>query len=270
MCIMRRKRRFQAARAVGAAAAAVVLGGCATKSDIRDLRTQLLAEMRAQSTRQDSLIAMLQRATSSTQDTLRTQTDQLFDFRGEITRLLQQITQGQARLEAIVGENQRGIASLRGQTAGGRTPIGPGPSTDTAAAPPTGPETVAGVGGGAEQLYALAREQQQRGSLNAAQRAYEQLLREYPNHPLAPDARYWLGTVLQELNRLEDAVDAFEEIPTRHPTAARVPDALFQIARLQIQLGRTDDARATLERIIGTYPESLNAGLAREMLEELP
>jgi tol-pal system protein YbgF len=272
MYMMRRNRRASVACAFSALAATVVLGGCATKGDIRALQTEVRQELRAQAARQDSLLVMLRREASSTQDTLRTQSDQLFDFRGDITRLLQTLAQGQARLEAIVGENQRGIAAMRGQGVGTARPLGP--LTDTASVRPSGGnETIAGVGGGgggnADQLYQVARDQHQRGSLSAAQEAYGQFLREYPRDPRAADAQFFLGDLLSAQDRPDDALEAFQAIGTRYPTSQRVPDALFRIARLQVDMGDEDDARATLQRIVNTYPDSGVAFLARDMLEEL-
>lgn len=275
MYMTRRNRRYPAARvALGVAVAAVVLGGCATKSDIRALQTEIREEMRAQTARQDSLLAMLTRATASTQDTLRTQSDQLFDFRGDITRLLQSLTQGMGRLEALVGENQRGIAQLRSQS--GRGTPGPAAGTglpgDSSLVPGRQSETVAGIaagGGSAAELYEIARDQHQRGSLSAAQQAYEQFLEEYPNDERAPDAHFYRADLLGAQNRPDDALEAFQEIPARYPTAARVPDALYRIARIQADMGDTEDARATLRRIVNTYPDTTWALLARDMLEEL-
>lgn len=272
----RRNGRHPAARgAIAAVAAAVALGGCATKSDIRQLQTEVREELRAQAARQDSLMMFLQRQTASTQDTLRTQGDQLVDFRGDITRLLQSISQGMTRLEALVGENQRGIAALRNQRPGPGVAVAPGPETSSgnpeAIAGAAGPETVAGVGGSgsAEQLYGIARDQHQRGSLSAAQQAYEQFLEEYPNNALAADAKFFLADILEQQDRPEDALEAFLEIPSLYPAASRVPEALYRAARLQADLGRTDDARDTANRIINTYPDSGMALLARDLLDEL-
>jgi tol-pal system protein YbgF len=218
-------------------------------------------------------MAMLRRDAESTQDTLRTQSDQLVDFRGDITRLLQSISQGQSRLEALVGETQRGVASMRAQGGNSRAPTGsttgPGLTEDSTVTRPPGGETVRGIGGNADQLYAVAREQHQRGSLAAAQRAYEQFLAEYSSDLRIPDAHFYLADILSEQNRPEDALQAFQQIQTLYPTAARVPDALYRVARLQADMGDREDARATLERIINTYPETGVAFLARNMLEEL-
>ncbi|MGD8601864.1 MAG: tetratricopeptide repeat protein [Gemmatimonadota bacterium] len=272
-----RNRRDPGARgAIVVLAAALVLGGCATKSDIRELQTEVREELRAQAVRQDSLMMLLTRATASTQDTLRTQGDQLVDFRGDITRLLQSVSQSMQRLEALVGENQRGIAALRSQgVGGGGVAVAPGPggipSGDDTVAAPGGSETLAGVGGGsnAEELYGIARDQHQRGSLSAAQQAYEQFLEEYPNHPLAADAQFFMADILEQQDRPEDALQSFLGIPSLYPTASRVPEALYRAGILQADLGQTDEARSTLQRLMNTYPDSGVALLAREKLEEL-
>ena len=199
----------------------------------------------------------------------------MFDFRGDITRVLQALQQGQARLEAMVGENQRGITALRTQGVSGGRPAGPalvdgGPPTGPVTGGATGNETVVGVGGGnADELYRIARDQDQRGSMAAAQEAYEQFLRDYPNDPRAPDAFFFLGNLLASQNRPDDALERFQQIPTRWPTAPRVPATLYRIAQIQIDLGKRDDARGTLERLVNTYPDSDMALIAREQLEDL-
>jgi TolA-binding protein len=264
---MRRKRISSGARVAAVALASVVLGACATKSDIRDLHD----EMRSLAVRKDSLMAQLRIETLSTQDTLRTQSDQLFDFRGDIARQLQSIAQALVRLEALTGENQRGIASVRDQLArGGGAAARPATATDSAGGAAGRPEAVAGVGGGnADQLWTVAREQHNRGSYSTAQRAYEQFMRENPNDERVPDARYFLADILEQQDRREDALDAFLAIQRLHPAAGRVPDALYRAALLQNRLGRTQEARATLERIVNTYRDHPMASLARIQLEEI-
>jgi tol-pal system protein YbgF len=118
-------------------------------------------------------------------------------------------------------------------------------------------------------LYGIARDQHQRGSLSAAQQAYEQFLEEYPNHPLAADAQFFMADILEQQDRPEDALQSFLGIPSLYPTASRVPEALYRAGILQADLGQTDEARSTLQRLMNTYPDSGVALLAREKLEEL-
>ena len=267
MLMNRRTVRSTAARALVAMAAFVTVAGCATKSDIRDIQT----ELRSIAVRQDSLISQLREETLSTQDTLRTQADQLFDFRGEVMRLLRDISQGMATLQALAGENQRGIAGVRDQLANVRgqpTAAGPGGAPSNTGG--GSGEAVGGAGGNADQLWQVATGQFSRGSLSTAQRAFEQFLREYPNHERAPDARFFLADILAQQDRPEDALEAFRAIPELYPTAPKVPEALYRIAVIQLEMGETAAARETLRRIINTYPESAIALIARDKLEEIP
>lgn len=270
-CEMRRQKKVE--RFVAVAFVALAVAGCATKGDIRDLQTEFRTEMRAIAARQDSVLAELRMQNTLMQDTLRTQADQLFDFRGQIAGQLQSIAQSIARLEAISGENQRGITSVRDQLANIRRGTGgvapPLQMIDSTQAAGTVLETLPGAGGNAEQLYQVAREQHNRGSLSTAQRAYEDFLEQFPNHALAPDARWFLADVLSQQDRPEDALETLQEIPTLFPTAARVPDVLYRIAVLQQEAGDEGEARATLERLIATYPDASITFLARQMLEEL-
>src|SRR5690348_15440649 len=103
-------------RAAAAAAALLLSAGCATKHDLRDLRL----ELQALSVRQDSLLAALGRQNSVTQDTLRQQTNQLFEIRGDIARQLRSLQESIDRLAELTGQNQRTIAAVRDQMEGDR------------------------------------------------------------------------------------------------------------------------------------------------------
>ncbi len=256
------KMRMQStARFLSAAAAVSMLSGCATKGDLRNVQL----EIRALAARQDSLLSELRRATLSTQDTLREQSLQLFDFRGQIFQHLRDINEGLTRLEALTGENQRGISGVRDEMANLRR-AGGQPSVEGAA---PGEEEGMAPGGDAESIYNAAVGQFNRGSLATARTAFQQFLQAFPSHRLAPDAHYYLADILVQTDRIEDALDAFQEIPELFPTAAKVPDAMYRVALLQIELGRGEEARATLERVVNTYPGSGVATLAREKLREI-
>ncbi|NJD20852.1 MAG: tol-pal system protein YbgF [Gemmatimonadetes bacterium] len=257
------RMRPAAARAFLTLAAAASLGGCATKGDLRNLRL----EIRSLAARQDSLFSELRRDTRSAQDTLRETSLQLFDFRGDIARQLAAINESLTRLEALTGENQRGISGVRDQMANLRRAAGSQPAAE--GAPPGGVQEAGGAGSDAESIYNAAVAQFNRGSLATARSAFQQFLQAFPSHRLAPDAHFYLADILVQEDRLEDALDAFQEIPELFPTASKVPDAMYRSALLQIELGQGDAARATLARVINTYPGSGVATLARDKLREI-
>ncbi|MDA0312287.1 MAG: tol-pal system protein YbgF [Gemmatimonadetes bacterium] len=257
-------RTNSAAARVCAMAALVTLGGCATKSDIRDLQV----ELRALAARQDSVLAEMRLGAVSTQDTLRTQADQLFDFRGDVTRQLRLVVESLSRLEALAGENQRGLVGVRDQLTNLRRQTGSsqaGPGDDGSEGATGG----APAGGDAQQLYRTASDLRMRGSLTTARMAFQQFLDNYPNHELAPAAQFFLADILDQQNEREGALEAFRAIQERFPTADKVPDALYRIALIQIDQEDTEAAVATLERIINTYPDTIMAELAAEKLDEI-
>ncbi|MDE3005536.1 MAG: tol-pal system protein YbgF [Gemmatimonadota bacterium] len=271
MHIMKSTFRMTTVRVLATLAVAVTFSGCAMKGDIRLLQE----ELRAIAARQDSLVAELRIEAQETQDTLRTQGDQMFDLRGDLNRQLQQINQSLVRIEAIAGQNQRGLTGVRDQLANiRRMPAGPAPGaggmTATSDSAGTGSgESLIGGGSNPQELYDVAKSQYDRGSLNSASRAFEQFLADHPNNDLAPDAHFFVADILTQQDRPEDAIEAFQEIQELFPTHPRVPQALYRIAEVQIELEDIDAAKVTLERIINTYPDELVAMLARERLDEI-
>lgn len=267
MSNMTRKRRSTAARAILAVAAVSTLGGCAMKSDIRDLQ----GEIRTLTVRQDSLITELRMATAMTQDTLANQSGQLFSFRGDVLRLLREVREDLGQMRALTGENQRGIAMLRDQMARGGTQAAP---SGGGGAPTTGGGTegmpgMGGRGSDAEQLWQAASQQLARGSLSTAQRAFRQFVEEHPNHARTPDAYFFLADILVQEGDSEAALEAFSQVQARFPSSSRVPDALYRMALLHIEANDVDQARTLLERIVNTYPDTAIALIARDKLEEI-
>ena len=261
MYMMRRSHRSVAVRVVLTMAAAVTLGSCATKGDLRNLQT----EIRMLAARQDTLLAQLRMETLSTQDSVRTQSDQIFDFRGEITRQLRDIARTLGTLEALVGQNQQAIAGVRDQVANlrrsERTP--PPRAVDDST------RVLVQGGGDPEELYRAAQQQVARGSLNTARAAFGEFLSSHPNHKFAPDAHYFLADILFQQENFADALEAFREVQRRFPTASRVPDSLYRIAVIQIEMDDLDEAEQTLQRIVNTYAGSIMAELAADKLDEI-
>jgi tol-pal system protein YbgF len=252
------------ARVLVTLAVAVVSGGCAMKGDIRLLQE----ELRLVSARQDSLMAQIRAETLQTQDTLRVQGDQMFDLRGDLNRQLQQINQMLVRIEALAGENQRGLMQVRDQLANGRR----GPGGPIGGATPStggGGENLLGGAGDPDELWEVAQDQVQRGSLNSASRAFQDFIDEYPDDERVPNAHFFIADILTQQERLEDALEAFQEIQQLYPTHTKVPEALYRIGMLQLELDDSDAAKATFERIVNTYPESLVAMLARDELDQI-
>jgi tol-pal system protein YbgF len=132
-----------------------------------------------------------------------------------------------------------------------------------------GEEISAPRAGGADDLYNAALTAFNRGNNTTARMAFERFLTAYPNHAMAPHAKYYLADILTQENRLDEAIDAFLEITELFPTAERVPFALYRIGVLYIELEDLEQGRIYLQRVVNTYPDSGAALVARERLEEI-
>jgi len=213
--------------------APALLGGCATKRDLKDLQE----EVRALAVRQEEALRELKELTEEARDSLGTQSDALFQLRGEMNRRFLEIQEQLVTLQELTGQSQRNLAALRDQIEARRASVYTPPATvgDTGAAG-GGEGNLARAAGGAEETYNAAVTQFNRGSFLTARRAFEQFLTAYPNHSLAPDAQYYLAETLVQENRLEEAIQEFLRIPELFPASQRVPQALYRVGLLYIEL----------------------------------
>jgi len=234
--------------------------GCATKRDVRDLQ----AEIRTQSQRQEEANRQL---AAATRDSLRVQSQSLFELRGQIMNQLLTMQEQLVTLQELTGQNQRTVAGLREELESARTRLlTPTPSVDD-------PEGMPGVtvgSGEAEDLYNMAVTMYNRGTVATARRGFEQFLTQFPNHALAADARYYLADIMVQEDRWEEAVEAFGQIPTLYPASPRVPDALYRMGLAYVHLERVPEAREALQRVVTSYAGTGVAILAREALADLP
>jgi len=249
------------------AALGLTLSGCATKGDLRDLRT----EIRTLTAEQRQALEQLSGMNLAVQDTLRGQSDQLYESRGDIVRLLRQLEQDIQSLEVLVGQNQRALAAIRallesqGTEAVNPTRSGrqPGQIVDSQLSR-TAPRTSTAV-----EMYNVAATNFNRGSLNTARRAFQQFLQDYPNDELAPDAHYFLADILYQEDRHQEAIQAWLEIRSRFPTADRVPSALYRVGTTYIDMEELDDARVYLQLVVDSYPDTDAASSAQDRLDQI-
>ncbi len=238
----------------------LVLAGCATKRDLRDLQTAV----RTQQTQQDDAMELRH---AEMRDSLAVQSEALFQLRGQLMTQLISIQEQLVTIQQLTGQNQQNVAMLREQLEEDRTRL---------MAPPAimdNPEQMAPAAAGtadATQLYNEGVTQLGRGSRVTARRAFQAFLAQSPNHPLAPDARYYLADILVQEDRWEEAIVAFNEVAELHPASPRVPEALYRVGLAYVQLEQPDQARQFLNRVVTGYPDSGSAALAREALAQLP
>jgi tol-pal system protein YbgF len=92
---------------------------------------------------------------------------------------------------------------------------------------------------------------------------------QFPTHPLADNAQYWLGQTYYVTRDYAKAIDAFASVGSRSPDSSKAPDALLKKGLSELSLGRNDAARASFNEVLRRYPQNDAARTAREQLSRL-
>ena len=234
---------------------------CATKTDVDDIRGELAA-LRSDRQELERLVEELQRSVSEGLEEQRTLTlDTRADFRRQLDDMERQLVQ----IQALLGQSQVVLNSLRQQVEGRRWN-----GTDAAneATPPPDASADAGPGGGeARALYTAAIEQFRRGAYNTARTGFQEFLVEYPADELAPDAQYYLAETYREENDAERAIREYSRVVELYPNSRAAPTALYKAGLLQVEQGNIDTACEYFERVVAGYPRSDESRLARDQAE---
>lgn len=108
-----------------------------------------------------------------------------------------------------------------------------------------------------------------RGDFTAAQAAFSELMRRYPQTGYRATALFWLGNSQYANRDYRGAIGSFRALLMQEPDHPRAPEAVLSIANCMIELKDTPGARKTLDDLVKAYPQSEAAGAARERLARL-
>jgi tol-pal system protein YbgF len=94
-------------------------------------------------------------------------------------------------------------------------------------------------------------------------------LRKYPNSEFGDNAQYWLGECHYALREFEQAILEFDTVRRKYPKGEKVPAALLKQGFAFAELGDKVDARLILQELVDRYPQSEEAGKAKQKLNTL-
>lgn len=108
-----------------------------------------------------------------------------------------------------------------------------------------------------------------KGDFAAAQAAFVNVVKRYPQSGYIPSALFWLGNAQYATRDYKEAVANFRALLAAAADHPRAPEAALSIANCQIELKDTKAARKTLEDLVKVYPQSEAAAAAKERLAKL-
>ncbi|MBV9773924.1 MAG: tol-pal system protein YbgF [Gemmatimonadetes bacterium] len=244
-----------------------LLGACATKRDLRDLRDEVVALRAAQ----DSTLRELMREQRRQHSMLDSLSDQQVRTRGDISNRFLQIDRQLVQIQELTGQGQQRLSELREQLNARQQEIArqadSAARADTARSAPS--EAATGSGAGADELYNTSLAALRRGSLQTARAGFQEFLRTSPQHRLAPDALFYVGETYNEARDVDQALLVYAQVVQRYPASSRAPTALYRAGTVEAGRGNRTQARTLLNRVVQAYPRSPEAALARDQLQKL-
>lgn len=229
-----------------------LLTGCATKRDLRRLTLAVDSVRLAH----DAQVRELQRQNQLLLDSLRVQNARL---RGDLLAQLLQMDRQLVQIQELTGQGQQRINELREQLSAREQAMRSAP----AGAPGAGAE------GDPQEIYDAALASLQRGSFTTARAGFEDVVRNFPQHPRAADAQFQIGEAYAGAKDVPNALTAYARVGELYPSAPRAATALLRMATLELERGNRDRARTLFSQLVTAYPRSPEAPQARTQLQRL-
>jgi tol-pal system protein YbgF len=173
--------------------------------------------------------------------------------------------------QELVGQSQRRITELktdlqnRAEQRDAQITVAPPPARPDSGGPVAPPSPNAAS---ADQMYQGALQLYRRSSVVTARNAWLEFIRTYPEHPLVPDAIFYIGETYLDAAP-DSAIVRYTEVRTRFPQSPRAPTALYKIGLIAERRKDIATARATYQKVVQEYPRAEEADLARDRLANL-
>ncbi|HEY3305428.1 MAG TPA: tol-pal system protein YbgF [Candidatus Binatia bacterium] len=164
---------------------------------------------------------------------------------------------------ALLKQRDEEIRSLR-EGMQGRTAESAPPGAVTDPRDKAAPESEA-----AKKDYDDAWRLVERKEYRAAIPRLREFLKKHPNSALADNAQYWLGECYYGLKEYDQAILEFDAVRRRYPKGDKVPAALLKQGFAFAELGDKVDARLILQELVDRFPQSEEAGRAKQRLKTL-
>lgn len=111
--------------------------------------------------------------------------------------------------------------------------------------------------------YEMAFSQLKGGNSQSAKNGFEEFLKKYPTHPLAPNATYWLGESYYAAGEYDKAARIFAESYKKYPQGPKVADSLLKMGMSLGQGGKIKEACITLQKLKEEFPSGQGVSVRR-------
>ena len=120
-----------------------------------------------------------------------------------------------------------------------------------------------------QQLWQSSYADYTSGNYSLAVAGFQMYLNSFPKSTQAHEAQLYIGESLFLDKKDAEAVAAYDLVIANYPSSPSVPTAYFKRGLALARLGDNDRARESFETVITRFPESQQAILAKQRLENL-
>lgn len=99
--------------------------------------------------------------------------------------------------------------------------------------------------------------------------AFRAFLTQYPNSSYAPNAHYWLGQLLFNMQDWGGAAEQFQVLISGYPDSNKRADAMFKLGVVEQKRQNLARAKQLFEQVMAEYPDSSSKKLAESRLATL-
>ena len=253
-------------RVLAGAAVVAGLAGCASKTDVQTVQSDV-SLLRAESARRDSArsaqLGEVIRMQQAIMDSLNADKRAVGKLRGDLGTDLYNIQQQLVQLQELTGQSQQRLSELRTQLeARGAQMQVPGPAPGDSSRPGATPDA------SADQMYEASLSQLRRGSTSTGRTGLREMLKTYPSSSHTADALYFIGQSYSTENP-DSAAAYYTQVVDGYASSQRAPSALYNLGLLAERRKETAKAKDTYNRVVQKYPQSDEAALARDRLKAL-
>lgn len=103
---------------------------------------------------------------------------------------------------------------------------------------------------------------------SAAERSFNDFLKNYPNHSQTAEAQYYLAECEFQRNQFNQAALAYDTVIKKYPKSSSAPGAYLKQAICFSKLGQKAAARARMQEVISKFPNSPEAARAKNFLRD--
>ena len=139
--------------------------------------------------------------------------------------------------------------------------------------PPVAPDTTGSGGpgtlGSATGLFEAAQRDFNRGNYQLAIAGFDDYLKLAPDTETSDDAQYWKGESYYSLGNMEMAIQEFLKVRDIYPEGDKVALATLKIGYAFLRQGDEATAGRYFETVIREFPNSPEAPLAKDKLDEM-